>query len=75
MPANYDLGRGFLVLRRDADNDGIAQQLPAAKRTPGFRSDPMLVMESAPRSLLESRMKLDLIDQRLNPRFSDDPSR
>ena len=72
MPADHNLCWRFSVLRRDADDGGIAQQGPATERTPGFRPDPMLVVKRPQGPLLKPRMKLDLIDRGRDPRLSDD---
>src|SRR5271166_5130801 len=72
MPADHRLRRRFAVLRRDAEDGGIAQQLPPSERAPGFCPDPMLVVKRSQGPLLKPGMKLDLIDCRRDPGLPDD---
>src|SRR5271166_3871351 len=73
MPADDHLRRGLPMLGGNVDDRGIAEQGASAERTPGFRSDPALVVKRSQRLLLESRVKLDLIDGGRDPRLGDDP--
>ena len=72
MPANDDLRRGFPMLRSDADEHRLAEQSAPSEGTPGFRSDPALVVKLSQGLLLKARMKLDLVDCWRDARLCDD---
>ena len=73
MPADDDLRRRFPMLGGDLDKRGLAQQTAPAKRAPGFRSDPLLVVKRAQGLLLKARMELDLVYCGRDARFAYDP--
>ena len=50
------------MLRSDADEHRLAEQLAPSEGDSRFRSDPALVVKLSQGLLLKARMKLDLVD-------------
>ena len=64
MPAEDHLRRGPVECLCDLPDLGVVEQLGLGQRTPGLRADPVLVVEATQFRLLETGVKLDLVDRR-----------
>ena len=63
----------FRCLAAISTSARLAEQAAPAERAPGFRFDPLLVVERAQALLLKSWMKLDLVHRGRDACFADDP--